>query len=186
MVSISRLLPSTIWDLLRRQCRINRSHRHNHCPLSLIHPPRQLQKLYLFPPTQTLKRSPASVASSMTTGIRFNATNAANDPIATASTSGTAQQMLRLQMQNIVHSIESNSMICACGERARNCAVQYMKTFVRDGKFPPDNLLRAHQLPVASSSMQPLPSDTMTPTPTSEAGPSSSSSTAPPFINKHP
>ena len=76
-------------------------------------------------------------------------------------------------------------MICACGERARNCAVQFMKTFVRDGKFPPDDLLREHQLPVASSLRQPLPSGTMTSTPTSEAGPSSSL-TPPPFINKHP
>jgi hypothetical protein len=90
------------------------------------------------------------------------------------------KQLLRLQMQNIVHSIESNFMTCACGDKARNCAVRYMKAYVEGWEFP---LLREQHQPTASTSRQASPSGTPVPTP--GAGPSNLSSTPPP-PNKHP
>lgn len=44
-------------------------------------------------------------------------------------------QRLRLQMQNIVHSIQSSFVSCACGSTAKDCALRLMENFV-DGEFP--------------------------------------------------
>ncbi|KLO06109.1 hypothetical protein SCHPADRAFT_910550 [Schizopora paradoxa] len=42
-------------------------------------------------------------------------------------------ERLRLQMQNIVHSLQSSFVACACGKNAKDCAVRWMERFVDGG-----------------------------------------------------
>lgn len=42
-------------------------------------------------------------------------------------------ERLRLQMQNVVHSIQSSFVACACGKNAKDCAVRWMEQFVDGG-----------------------------------------------------
>ena len=87
--------------------------------------------------------------------------------------------MLRLQMRNIIHSIDSRFVSCACGDMARNCAIRYMKSFV-DGDFPSKDTLHSPlSTPSSRPPTPPLPTSSST-----DADSIDTVGTSPP--NKHP